>query len=182
MFAALELRDERVGRTRALGDLMLGELQLVAPLPDVRRDPVPLAQRADRRVLAAGLSVLFASLGSGLGSSGRPLGTVRVAIEDRLGCSPRRIGGQLASSGSVDAISESAVFSVPVGRDARPGRRRRRRSMARARRSPPVGCPGPAASHGDHDPRPPLCPPNSERATDSSTPRSGQSGDVCDQR
>ena len=49
-----------------LGDLLLGQVQLVAPLADVGGDPVLLAQRADRGVLVAGLAVLLAAPGAAL--------------------------------------------------------------------------------------------------------------------
>ena len=61
MVAALDLRDERLGRFGLLGDLSLGQVLLVASLADVSGDPVLLAQSADRGVPLAGLAVLLAA-------------------------------------------------------------------------------------------------------------------------
>lgn len=60
MVAALKLGDERVGGACSFADLVLGEVELVATLSDVRCDPVALPEGADRGVLVAGLPVLLA--------------------------------------------------------------------------------------------------------------------------
>ena len=61
-----------MGGFGSLCDLLLSEIQLVAPLADMGGDPVLLAQRADRCVLVARLAVLLAALGTALCRLGWP--------------------------------------------------------------------------------------------------------------
>jgi len=73
--AALELGDERVGRLGALSYVLLGELQLVAALADVRGDPVPVTQLSDGRVLVTCLAIIILTRGPTLcRSAGRGAG------------------------------------------------------------------------------------------------------------
>jgi hypothetical protein len=64
VLAAFQLGDERMRGASAAGDLLLGQVQLVAALADVSGDPVPLAQRPDHRVLLPRRPVLWAPPGA----------------------------------------------------------------------------------------------------------------------
>jgi hypothetical protein len=61
---ALQLGDERVRGAGSVGDLLLGQVQLVAALANMGSDPVALAQLSDRGVLVASLPVLLAATGA----------------------------------------------------------------------------------------------------------------------
>jgi hypothetical protein len=80
VLAAFQLGDERMRGDSSPGDLLLGEIQLVAPLADVGGDPVLLAQRPDNCVLLPRLPVPLAAPGRGpwpLGLRSCPAGWYR---------------------------------------------------------------------------------------------------------
>jgi hypothetical protein len=71
VLTALQFRDVGIRGIGSPGDLLLGQVQLIAPLADVGGDPVPLAQRPDRRVLLPRRAVLLAAPGTAARRPGR---------------------------------------------------------------------------------------------------------------
>ena len=77
MRTAFKFRDKGMRGASSPGDLLLGQIQLIAPLADVGSDPVLLAQRPDGRVVPPG-----ACLGA---CSGRAVpGHLRVVCPGRV--------------------------------------------------------------------------------------------------
>jgi hypothetical protein len=64
VLAALQLGDVGVRGAGSPDHVLLGQVELIAALADVGGDPVPLAQRSDRRVLLPGSTVLLAAAGT----------------------------------------------------------------------------------------------------------------------